>query len=960
MPRFSARSNLIEFRARASRSQSQALSRRAQPSLRLLIALAIVWTVLSVPPGPLLASSPQSSGSALREFEPADFLDSRGGAATAAPAAQPPMWVNLTAGATPPGDMDAAMAYDPLSNASILFGGYLPTIGHLNEALQQINATWAFRNGTWTNITATVGLPPVGRLSPSLSYDARDGYLLLTGGYEISYPYNDTVACHGWCNDTWKFANGRWTQVPLPSLNPFEDISLSNGTPVDWDGSVAAYDSTDGYVLVQSAFDQDFEYGNTTQGRSWGYEGSNWTDLTFNATANTTAVSPNYQDPTLIDDPAAGGVLLFGGTRFTSGGNWGYYPSNETWLFAHGVWTNVTSNSTLAPPSDGYATPVVGAYDNATKSVVVYDPGEDLQGLVWEWKNFQWTNITPAAAAPYPRVFGPAVAWDSGINATVVFGGIRLNNENQYSNSTWSWTTEPAITDLWVGATPGAAFVNSPVQFNVTVVGGVPPFTYRWTFGDGATSSSASPLHSYSRAGNYNVQIAVTDSDGHSASSGVTVVVTNTRALVPTIAPDPTDAGVPTAFSAGASGGFPPGGGTFSWEFGDSASASSPNATHTYGLAGNYSPTVWWNESRGSGSNNTSGMSIVRSLHLQVNPSLGSPTVLARPADPYLGQLVNFSAKVSGGTRPYLYSWAFGDGGTGGNLANISHVYTTNGPFDAHVTITDALGATVLGSVNITTALNLSAFANVSFGAAPLPVGFVSHVTGGNPGYRFAWNFGDGGTSELSDPDHTFTAGGTYRATVVVTDQAGNAASNSWNVTVATGGGPVSVSLATGSPEIALGASDTISATVNGGQGAYAVRWTQVPAGCQEVGFIGLNCTPTTTGQFAVALSVTDAQGVSGTANTSFAVGSQFVVNPGGPPKLIDSAEFPWAAVTALVVAIALIAIVLGVVIGRRASRGSRSQPEAEDPRYAAYRSPAAEGGTPAASSASHPVDELF
>jgi PKD repeat protein len=936
----------------------------------LFVVVVAVGCVVVMPPG--LANSrgapaPRPFAASVAAPEPLRYLE-RGGIGS--PSAQVPSWINVTSGPTPPGDYGAAMAYDPLLNESVLFGGYLPPIGRFNEAPQQINATWGLQNGTWTNITSTVGLPPVGRLSPSLSYDARDGYLLLTAGSEISYPYNDTIACHaGWCNDTWKFAGGRWTQLPLPALNPFEGIALSNGTPVYWDGSVSAYDSTDGFLLVQSAFDSESIYGNTTQGRSWAYEGSNWTDLTLNATTNTTAISPNYQTPALIDDPAAGGVLLFGGSRFTSGGNWGVYPSNETWLFAHGAWTNVTANSTLAPPADGYGTPVVGTYDNATQSVIIYDPGDGPQaeGLIWEWKNFHWSNITPASRASYPSVFGPAIAWDANQNAAFLFGGIRLSNTNQYSNSTWEWTSRPPITRLSIAPSFSPVDPGIAVNFSVQSVGGVPPFAYSWSFGDGLTSVSANPFHTYGASGRYLVNLTLSDSLGQSRSSLTQVVVDTAPALAPVISPSPTDVGVTTKFSAGLSGGSSGSGAVVVWNFGDSSPPSSggsgnnstnnssyppspPQTNHTYSAASNYTPQIWWNDSGGS--------RLTKVLTLAVNPILTAPRISAIPSDPYLGQLVNFTAKASGGTQPYRYSWQFGDGGTGGNLQNISHVYTTNGPFLAQVTVTDAAGAAVVGTENITTALNLSAFANVSFGAAPLPVGFGSHVSGGAPGYQFAWTFGDGGTSELSDPDHTYTAGGTYRATVVVTDQAGNAASNSWNVTVATGGGPVSVSLTAVAAEIPLGASDSIAATVTGGQGAYALRWTDVPAGCRESGLVELNCTPTSTGQFAVSLTVTDSRGVSGNATAAFAVGEEYGIHTGGPSQTAAGgipASVAWGAV----VAATLIAVAIGVVIGRR-GRGGPPPPTGPDPKYADYRSPPP-GGTPTVPVGSvDPVDDLF
>src|SRR5262249_40321272 len=40
-------------------------------------------------------------------------------------------------------------------------------------------------------------------------------------------------------------------------------------------------------------------------------------------------------------------------------------------------------------------------------------------------------------------------------------------------------------------------------------------------------------------------------------------------------------------------------------------------------------------------------------------------------------------------------------------------------------------------------------------------------------GFTYSWNFGDGATSTLQIPDHTYAAGGTYTVTLTVTDKDG-------------------------------------------------------------------------------------------------------------------------------------------------------------------------------------------
>ncbi|MGR3981339.1 S8 family serine peptidase [Pseudoalteromonas sp. 1181_04] len=50
---------------------------------------------------------------------------------------------------------------------------------------------------------------------------------------------------------------------------------------------------------------------------------------------------------------------------------------------------------------------------------------------------------------------------------------------------------------------------------------------WSWDFGDGATSTDASPAHTYAQAGNYDVSLTVTDSEGNTDTTTQTVVVSD-------------------------------------------------------------------------------------------------------------------------------------------------------------------------------------------------------------------------------------------------------------------------------------------------------------------------------------------------------------------------------------------------------------------------------------------------
>jgi PKD repeat protein len=73
---------------------------------------------------------------------------------------------------------------------------------------------------------------------------------------------------------------------------------------------------------------------------------------------------------------------------------------------------------------------------------------------------------------------------------------------------------------LDVRFTADRRFVKSgqEVRFYPEIAGGFAPYSYEWDFGDGNTSNSVSPVHTYKLSGNYDVTLKVTDDRGNTDS----------------------------------------------------------------------------------------------------------------------------------------------------------------------------------------------------------------------------------------------------------------------------------------------------------------------------------------------------------------------------------------------------------------------------------------------------------
>lgn len=83
-------------------------------------------------------------------------------------------------------------------------------------------------------------------------------------------------------------------------------------------------------------------------------------------------------------------------------------------------------------------------------------------------------------------------------------------------------TTTPLPEQLSISAPPRAS-VASATTFGSSLPADASGLTYLWDFGDGSTSTEASPAHTYAQPGDYKVSLTITDSAGANRVSTMTV-----------------------------------------------------------------------------------------------------------------------------------------------------------------------------------------------------------------------------------------------------------------------------------------------------------------------------------------------------------------------------------------------------------------------------------------------------
>jgi len=76
-----------------------------------------------------------------------------------------------------------------------------------------------------------------------------------------------------------------------------------------------------------------------------------------------------------------------------------------------------------------------------------------------------------------------------------------------------------------VTASPTSGRAPLAVSFSADVVGGLKPYSFGWTLGDGSSASQQGFSHTYSSAGSYNVRVRVSDSAGSLDENSVSVSV---------------------------------------------------------------------------------------------------------------------------------------------------------------------------------------------------------------------------------------------------------------------------------------------------------------------------------------------------------------------------------------------------------------------------------------------------
>lgn len=225
-------------------------------------------------------------------------------------------------------------------------------------------------------------------------------------------------------------------------------------------------------------------------------------------------------------------------------------------------------------------------------------------------------------------------------------------------------------------------------QPNLEVKGTPVDLSYWWDFGDGNTSTSEKPSHTYQKAGEYLVQLTVTDRlhPGNMVMASVKIKALPPE-LNPTATANETTGLIPfkvkfNGETAITSGLCEP---QYFWDFGDGSTSLEQNPIHTYLSEGTYTVTLTVKDRLNPANSGQTSLKITPK-----NPKLKLTVALSPTSGPVpltiKGQA--FAEKEGGDNKNLKIEWAFDDGrkATG---EEITHTFVNPGTYNVLITVTD-------------------------------------------------------------------------------------------------------------------------------------------------------------------------------------------------------------------------------------------------------------------------------
>lgn len=298
----------------------------------------------------------------------------------------PAQWTQASPTNTPSIRRAGAMAFDPVGNRLLLYGG-------LDLSPTPIRAdVHAFAGTTFTLLTPA-NAPPA-RWGHAMATDWTRQRIVAFGGRSPSF-YVDA-------NDTWEWDGTNWARVTTAVSPPARH------------GHGLAFDEARGRMVLFGGSDADGVRSDT-----WEYDGTTWSPIA------PTLSPPARECAVLVHDAGRRVTVLHSGQDAGPP----VFRFDDTWEYDGGNWRQVATATT--PPARYRA---AGVFDRNRGRIVTYGGfGSGIVQQTWEYDGRDWTNTGSGGTAYATEMFA---AWNRSDGQMVTFGG---GGPLGVTNETWRY-----------------------------------------------------------------------------------------------------------------------------------------------------------------------------------------------------------------------------------------------------------------------------------------------------------------------------------------------------------------------------------------------------------------------------------------------------------------------------------------------------------------------------------------
>jgi PKD repeat protein len=349
---------------------------------------------------------------------------------------------------------------------------------------------------------------------------------------------------------------------------------------------------------------------------------------------------------------------------------------------------------------------------------------------------------------------------------------VDCNNHLQTFNGYFSPLTPNVVANFFICFEQGMSFCSadfaysrnpgnqSQVLFRQTAFGD--HLQFEWDFGDGNTSDLPNPVNVFSEPGIYEVCLAISDTSGN-----CTDVICRNVEIAPQITACPADfVYFPVTESPGTYEFIDlssPDVFSWEWDFDDGTTSKLQNPVHTFQSTGSFNVCLTVETT------DCTEIFCQEIIVDQTESCLAGFDFLINPDNPLQ---VTFNDNSLG--NPDSWSWDFGDSATS-VLQSPQHTYEAPGIYQVCFSIQNSITGCQDESCQIIFLLDepfCNAYFNYYYLALdPVSIQFADMSLGNITGYQ--WDFGDGNTSDLPNPVHSFFEDGTYQVCLTVSGQDG-------------------------------------------------------------------------------------------------------------------------------------------------------------------------------------------